>query len=99
MMRAQQDVCYVIDLFMIWGVIEQHLKRVFLKNGPTPASFSFIYGLFKQKIQLLQKPMQKNFHPVYGARIWTHNLPNMSCHTKPLDQGSRPNERVFIQQR
>ena len=26
---------------------------VFLKNGPTPGSFSFIFGLFKQTIQFL----------------------------------------------
>ena len=30
-------------------------KGVFSKNGPTPASFSFIFGLFKQTIQFLQQ--------------------------------------------
>ena len=29
----------------------------FLKNGPTPASFSFIFGLFKQTIQFFNKSM------------------------------------------
>ena len=27
----------------------------FLKNGPTPASFSFIFGLFKQTLQIFTK--------------------------------------------
>ena len=27
----------------------------FLKNGPTPATFSFIFGLFKQTLQFLQQ--------------------------------------------
>ena len=31
-----------------------------LKNGPTPASFSFIFGLFKQTIQYLQQINVKN---------------------------------------
>ena len=31
---------------------------------------------------------QYNVHPVYGARIWIHNLSNMSHHSQPLDQGS-----------
>ena len=33
---------------------------IVLKNGPTPASFSFIFGLFKQKIQFLQQIIVKN---------------------------------------
>ena len=32
---------------------------VFL-NGPTPASFSFVFGLFKQTIQFLQQINVKN---------------------------------------
>ena len=35
-------------------------EQVFLKNGPTPASFSFIFGLFKQTIQFLQQINVKN---------------------------------------
>ena len=49
------------------------------KNGPYPASFSFIFGLFKQKsIQIYNKLMWKNVHPVYGSGIWTHDLQNVS---------------------
>ena len=43
-----------------------------LKNGPTPASFSFIFGLFKQTLlQFLQQIYVKkcHVHPVYGAGI------------------------------
>ena len=46
------------------------------KNGPTPASFLFIFGLFKQTLQFLQ--YVKNVHPVYGAGIRTHDLQNVS---------------------
>ena len=32
----------------------------FIKIGPTPASFSFIFGLFKQTLQVLQQINVKN---------------------------------------
>ena len=38
------------------------------------ASFSFIFGLVKQTIQILQEINVKNAHPVSGARIRTHEL-------------------------
>ena len=44
-----------------------YFKFLFFKNGPTPASFSFIFGLFKQTLQFLQ--YVENVHPVYGAGI------------------------------
>ena len=53
----------------------------FLKNWPTPATFSFIFGLFKQtSIQFLQQINMKKcqFHPVYGAGMRTHDLSIMS---------------------
>ena len=37
-----------------------YLQNVFLKNGPTPASFSFIFSLFQQTIQFLQQINVKN---------------------------------------
>ena len=40
----------------------------FFKNGPTLASFSFIFGLFKQTIIFLQQINVKNVHPEYSAR-------------------------------
>ena len=56
------------------------LLYVFLKNGPTPASFIiYFFGLFKQtSLQFLQQINVKNVHPVYGAGIQTHDLWNMS---------------------
>ena len=57
------------------------------KNGPTSASFSFIFGLSKQTIQYLQQINVKNVLSVYGIGIRTHNLSNMSRHPQPLDQG------------
>ena len=48
----------------------------FLKNGPTPASFSVIFGLFKQTLQFLQ--YVKSVHTVYGAGIRTHD-PLICC--------------------
>ena len=51
-----------------------------LKNGPTSASFSFIFGLFKQTIQFLQQINVKkcHVHPVSSAGIQTHDLWNVS---------------------
>ena len=34
------------------------------------------------------KYMLNNFHPVYGAGIWTHDLQNVGLLPLPLDQGS-----------
>ena len=48
------------------------------KNWPTPASFSFIFGLFKQTSQFLQQINVKNVQSVYGAGNRTHDLWNMS---------------------
>ena len=64
--------------FKIPQALEKASIRFFFKNGPTPASFSFIFGLFKQTLQFLQQINVKNVHPVYGAGIWTHDLWNVS---------------------
>ena len=54
--------------------------RIFFINGPTSASFSFIFGLFKQTIQFSQQINVKKLHvhPVSGAGIRTHDLWNVS---------------------
>ena len=49
----------------------------FIKNGPSSASFC-LFSVFTS-LQLLNKLMWKNVHPVYCAGIWTHDLSNMSC--------------------
>ena len=53
----EQEVYNIPVIFMgLLGVVERYL---FL-NGQTPASFSFIFGLFKQTIQFLQQINVKN---------------------------------------
>ena len=56
----------------------------------------FIFGHFKQTpFQFLQQILNvKNVHPVYGARIQTHDPWNMSLLPKPKDQGSRPKNAI-----
>ena len=57
-------------------VLYLHTHIVLFLNGPTPASVSFIFSLFKQTIQFLQQINVKkcHVHPVYGVGIQTHNL-------------------------
>ena len=50
----------------------------FKKNGPTPASFTFIFIFSSTHFIFLQQINVKNVHPVYGTRIWTRDLWNMS---------------------
>ena len=52
---------------LIEEAVRNNLKfgsNVLLKNGPTSASFSFMFGLFKQTIQFLEQINVKNgFEP------------------------------------
>ena len=48
--------------------------KILFLNGPTPASISFIFGLFKQTLQFFKQINLKK-RP-FGIR--THNLSNMS---------------------
>ena len=61
------------------GMLPELHALIFL-DGPTPASFTFIFGLFKQTIQFLQQINVKKcqLHPVYGTRIQTHDFRNMN---------------------
>ena len=64
------------------ATIEMGNQKIFF-HRPTPASFSFtsfIFGLFKQTMQFLQKINANNVHLVYGTSIRTHDLLNMSRH-------------------
>ena len=62
--------------YVVWTILGE-----FLKNGPTPASFSLIFGLFKQTIQFFatnQCEKCPNIHPVYCSGIdpltfWTES--------------------------
>ena len=44
-------------------------------NGPSPASFSFLFGLLQTNINtILQQITVKNVHPVLSAGILSHDL-------------------------
>ena len=45
-------------------LVDLNVRAIF--NGPTPASFLFIFCLFKQTLPFLQQIEMKNVHPVYG---------------------------------
>ena len=48
----------------------------FWKNGPSPASFLFLFVLIN-KITIFTTNLSENGHLLHGAGIWTHNLQNM----------------------
>ena len=51
---------------------------LFLKWA-NPGLFYSFFSLFKQtSLEFLQQKYVKNFHPVNGAGIQTHDLPNLS---------------------
>ena len=54
------------------------LSMPLFKNGPSPASFLFIFDLYKQTLNVLQQYNEKNVHPVSGVGIRTHYLLNAS---------------------
>ena len=53
----------------------------FIKNGPTPASFSFIFGLFKQTLKFLQQIYVKKC----PSSIWCQD-----SNPRPLEHESLP---------
>ena len=53
---------------------------VFLKNGPSPASFIIYFRSFQTNITIFTTLDVKNFRPVSGAGIRTHDLMDMSLH-------------------
>ena len=64
----------------MYGNIPYMLDWFFpLKIGQSPASFSFIFGLFQTNINtILQQINVKNVHLVYVTGIQTYNLQNVS---------------------
>ena len=67
------------------------------KNGPSTASFSFIFGLLQTNNTIFAAKNVKNVHPVYGAGIQTNTLKNMSLLPLPPDHGSRPSKTFLCQ--
>ena len=66
------DACEVRQKYS--RLIKYNVLLFFLKNGPIPASFSFIFSIFKQTTQFLQQ---------INAGCWDSNL-------QPLDNESLP---------
>ena len=61
---------------------------LFFKWANPGLFYRLVSVFFKQtSLQFLQINV-KNVHPVFGARIWTHDLQKMSLLTLPRDQGS-----------
>ena len=50
------------------------LQGFFFKNGPSSASFSFIFGLFKQTIEIVQQIDVNNVYSVSGTGIQTRDI-------------------------
>ena len=50
---------------------------VFVKWA-NPGLFLFIFVFSSKQYNFYNKSMWKNFHPVYGAGIWTHDIANIS---------------------
>ena len=79
--RTHQTVCWVFAIFL---------------NGPTPASFLFIFGLFKQTNIFIANQFEKNSWP---SSIWRRDL-----NPRPLEDESPPittrpglfNNRIII---
>ena len=64
-----------------WAMTAPNLAKSFsaiFLNGPSPASFSFIFVFSNKHYNFYNKDMWKNVHPVYSAGIQTHNHQNMS---------------------
>ena len=77
LLHHAQRACLYLLAPIAW--FELWIQCQFFLNGPTPASFSFIFGLFKQTLlQFFQQINVKYVHPVYGAGNRAHDLWNMS---------------------
>ena len=62
--------------------------RACLFQWANPGLFYRLFLVFSSKHHY--NFYNKNFYPVYGGGIWTHNLWKMSLLPLPPDQGSRP---------
>ena len=68
------------------------LLLAFFKKWTNPGLFFIYFQSSKTKNTIFTTIQCKKcrVHPVYGARIWTHDLSNMSRLPLALDQGSHP---------
>ena len=77
-LKQKCKMIYSVQKSFVFRILLFLTTIVFFKKWPTPASFSFIFGLFKQTIQFLPQMYVKNVHPVYSAGIQTHDLQNIT---------------------
>ena len=85
---------FFVLLVKLRNFVFTFLFIVFLKKCAIPASFSFIFGLFKQvSLQFLQQIYVKNVHPVYGASIQNHDLRYASLF---VNSGNTTNQKISI---
>ena len=66
--------CLKCLIFFIKKIWTSKTKSIFLKKWAIPGLFFVYLRLFKQTLQFLQQISMKNVHPVYSARIRTHDL-------------------------
>ena len=82
-----RDLVPVLNFNFCSSPLNKMSSRHFL-NGPTSASFIVYFRSFQINIITnLQQINVKNVHPVYSARIRTHDLQNMNI--LPLTTSSR----------
>ena len=78
---------------------KQYLPTIVFFKWANPGHFFIYFRPSKHTLKILQQiGMWKNVHPVYGARIQTHNLWNMSLLPYPLDQDSRHTYLLLLKQ-
>ena len=80
MQLSRWFIVTVLSIFRTTSWEWQQRSVFFCKNGPSSASFLFYFVFSKQKLQFSQQIYVKKCydHPVYGARIQTHDLLNTS---------------------
>ena len=78
---VEETLASIFHSIQIWIQVHENRTPGFFIKWADPASFLFIFGLFKQiSLQYLQQINVKkcHVHPVYGAGIRTHDLRNVS---------------------
>ena len=83
------------SMFFRTTIVLYNSSQVLFKNGPSPASFQFIFVFSKLYLNFYNKCMRKNVHPIYSAGIQTHNFQNMSLLSITTRQGLPPSSEVL----
>ena len=73
---------------------ESLVKPLLFLNGPTPASFSFIFGLIKQILQFLQQIYVKK--PPSSIWCWDSNPRPLECESLPITTRPEISPNLFF---